>query len=56
MKKLLLVAILMLALVVTIAACKKDPADPVDTGAVTTAGENATVAGPADTDAPADGQ
>ncbi len=56
MKKLLLIAILMLALVVTIAACTKDPVDPVDTGAVTTAGENATVAGPADetTTAPAD--
>ena len=54
MKKLLLVAILMLALVVTIAACSKDQPS-TETGAVTTAGENATVADPAETTAaPAD--
>ncbi len=51
MKKLIFVAILMLALVVPVAACDNDSVDPLDTGAATTVGENATVADPAGTTA-----
>ena len=44
MKKLLVIALLMLALVFTVVACTQDPVDPETTPADTTVAENPTEA------------